>query len=87
MDSIFDLKGSMHGRLTKLKGAKNTTVLKDQNIRLKREQKLFLIFKKEDRKNIQRIMKRDKDFLAEHNLMDYSLLFAVETNRGVNIQK
>jgi hypothetical protein len=32
VDSIFDLKGSLHGRLTPLKGIKNTTVLKDQNI-------------------------------------------------------
>lgn len=36
VDSIFDLKGSLHGRLTSLKGVKNTTTLKDQNIRIKR---------------------------------------------------
>jgi len=29
VESIFDLKGSLQGRLTPLKGVKNTTVLKD----------------------------------------------------------
>lgn len=57
VDCLFDLKGSMHGRLTKLKGAKPTTVLKDQNIQIKRAQKLFLKFTKEDRRRIQKIMK------------------------------
>lgn len=52
VDCLFDLKGSMHGRLTKLKGAKPTTVLKDQNIQIKSAQKLFLMFKKEDRRRI-----------------------------------
>jgi hypothetical protein len=52
VDCLFDLKGSMQGRLTKLKGARPTTVLKDQNIYLKRLEKLFLMFTKEDRRRI-----------------------------------
>lgn len=44
VDCIFDLKGSLHGRLTSLKGAKNTTTLKDQNVILKRASKMVSIF-------------------------------------------
>lgn len=36
VESIFDLKGSLHNRVTNNKGIKNTSVLKDQNIQLKR---------------------------------------------------
>lgn len=36
VESIFDLKGSLHKRVTNNKGIKNTSVLKDQNIQLKR---------------------------------------------------
>jgi hypothetical protein len=32
-------------------------------------------------------MKQDKEFLAQHNLMDYSLLFGVENNPAHNLQK
>ena len=40
VDCVFDLKGSLIGRLTKDKGAKNDTILKDLNIRFKRNNKL-----------------------------------------------
>ena len=36
VDCVFDLKGSLIGRLTKDVGAKNDTILKDLNIRIKR---------------------------------------------------
>ena len=36
------------------------------------------MFKKEDRRQILRTMQMDSEFLKKHNLMDYSLLFAVE---------
>ena len=39
IDCVFDLKGSLVGRLTKGQ-AKNTTILKDLNIRFKRSHKL-----------------------------------------------
>jgi hypothetical protein len=35
-DSVFDLKGSLQGRLNKEKNPKNTAILKDINIKLKR---------------------------------------------------
>lgn len=40
IDCVFDLKGSLVGRLTKGGQAKNTTILKDLNIRFKRSHKL-----------------------------------------------
>ena len=39
IEMVYDLKGSLHDRLTKDKNPKNTTVLKDLNIRIKRAQK------------------------------------------------
>ena len=44
VDCVFDLKGSLIGRLTKDVGAKNDTILKDLNIRIKRGHKLVSIF-------------------------------------------
>ena len=43
VDCVFDLKGSLIGRLTKDVGAKNDTILKDLNIRIKRGHKLVSI--------------------------------------------
>jgi hypothetical protein len=43
VDCVFDLKGSLIGRLTKDRGAKNDTILKDLNIRIKRGHKLVSI--------------------------------------------
>lgn len=37
-------------------------------------------FSKEDRKSITQALERDTEFLKKHQLMDYSLLFAVENN-------
>jgi CRISPR/Cas system-associated endonuclease Cas3-HD len=42
-----------------------------------------LHFKKEDRRKIREIIKKDTKFLKDHSLMDYSLLFAVENDLSV----
>jgi hypothetical protein len=39
-----------------------------------------LRFSKEDRKSITQALEKDTEFLKKHQLMDYSLLFAVENN-------
>lgn len=44
VDCVFDLKGSLIGRLTKDVGAKNDTILKDLNIRIKRNTSTVSIF-------------------------------------------
>ena len=44
VDCVFDLKGSLIGRLTKDVGAKNDTILKDLNIRIKRSTSTVSIF-------------------------------------------
>jgi hypothetical protein len=42
LDCLFDLKGSIVGRLTKDTDPKSTPILKDLNIRLKRKHKLVI---------------------------------------------
>jgi hypothetical protein len=44
IDVVFDLKGSLVGRLTKDPKPKNTTIMKDLNIRIKRQNKIVSRF-------------------------------------------
>ena len=84
--NVFDLKGSVINREIKnTKGLKNTSTLKDMNLkRIKKEHQLmnndFLKFKPEDIEKIMDQIKKDVEFFKKFNLMDYSLLLAIERN-------
>lgn len=75
---IFDLKGSLVDRKVSGK-TKNSTTLKDVNFDMA-NQKIanFTRMSKETSTRLRIAMKRDADFLASHNLMDYSLLLGIE---------
>jgi len=77
---IFDLKGSQVDRFEKMtKDIKPSTTLKDVNLlRLKELDPAMLDFKPKDRLRILRSIRNDCEFLCENNLMDYSLLLAIE---------
>lgn len=81
---VFDLKGSMVNREVKFKPGeqpKPSSTLKDKNLLnyMKGADK-FVNFNSRDQAEIVRQMKRDSEFLMSKNIMDYSLLFAVEYN-------
>mmetsp|Transcript_116097 Transcript_116097/g.161147 ORF Transcript_116097/g.161147 Transcript_116097/m.161147 type:complete len:81 (-) Transcript_116097:345-587(-) len=61
------------------KDVKPSTTLKDVNLlRLKELDTSLLDFKPHDRCTIIRNIQNDCDFLRDNNLMDYSLLLAIE---------
>jgi len=80
IEHVFDLKGSFVNREVKGKNLKNTATLKDLNILNLCQEKIFLRFRKNDRIELLSILEADAEMLQSHNIMDYSLLFAVEQN-------
>jgi hypothetical protein len=70
---IYDLKGSMVGREASQKDRETGGVLKDKDL-LKDGKKFHLGNKKED---FVRQIERDAMFLADMNIMDYSLLIGI----------
>ena len=82
--NVFDLKGSVVNRVVKIKkSTKNTSTLKDLNLKIiKRKQQFlnndFIRFKRKDIDNINEQIKKDVELFKQFNLMDYSLLLAIE---------
>jgi len=63
VNSTYDLKGSLVGRLNKDKDASNTDILKDWNIIYKRKTHDILNFSKKQQETIKDQMKNDTKFL------------------------
>ena len=78
--NVFDLKGSFVHREVKEKNLKPTATLKDINLLNIRKEKMILRFREEDQIEIMKNIERDAEILRQHNIMDYSLLFAIEKN-------
>jgi hypothetical protein len=81
---VFDLKGSMVNREVRFapgEQPKPSCTLKDKNLLSYRNgTDKFINFSSKDIGAIVRQMKKDSEFLQRKNIMDYSLLFAVEYN-------
>ena len=77
---VFDLKGSMVNRIVKGKNFKPSTTLKDKNLLLMNQEKIWLRFSEKDRKEILKVMRTDVKLLQTYNLMDYSLLMGIQDN-------
>ncbi|CAI2386238.1 unnamed protein product [Moneuplotes crassus] len=78
---MFDLKGSFVNRETKVgKVHKPSQTLKDINLLNLKMQENFLKFTKVDADKIMERMKKDVPILKRGNIMDYSLLLAIEEN-------
>jgi 1-phosphatidylinositol-4-phosphate 5-kinase len=69
--SIYDLKGSLHKRITK-QVKHSRTVKKDLNFLL--EPQFFMKVDPKVKRDFLQRLHRDKEFLKSCNLMDYSLL-------------
>jgi hypothetical protein len=63
VNSTYDLKGSLVGRINKDKDADNTDILKDWNIIYKRKTHDILNFSKKQQETIKDQMKKDTKFL------------------------
>ena len=75
---VFDLKGSTLDRIAKGK-TENTTTLKDLNfLLLKQEIKNLTKLNESTTKRLIQVMRNDVAFLMSFNLMDYSMLIAIE---------
>jgi hypothetical protein len=82
---IFDLKGSLINRETKILGKfKPSMTLKDINLLTIRKQENLFKFSLNDRTRIMQTIEKDALVLKKQNIMDYSLLLAVEKNQIFN---
>lgn len=77
---VYDLKGSFVNRDVKGKNLKPTATLKDLNLLETCKEKILLTFTPEDQAEILDTLERDSEILRATNVMDYSLLFAIEKN-------
>jgi hypothetical protein len=81
IEAIFDLKGSMVNReVRNAEKLKNTATLKDKNLLALCKKQLLLRFKPTDVEKVLFIIEKDIEFLSHFQIMDYSLLFAIERN-------
>jgi len=80
---MFDLKGSLINREVKInmKKHKPGMTLKDINLLTIRKGENILKLGLEDRATIMEIIEKDVGILRKQNIMDYSLLLAVENNQ------
>ena len=85
--NVFDLKGSFVHREVKDKNLKPTATLKDINLLNLRKEKMIMRFRPEDQEDIMKNIERDSEILRQHNIMDYSLLLAIEKNEYYNTLK
>ena len=78
---MFDLKGSLANREQKV-GKKHNPgqTLKDINLLNIKREKNILKFSKADALHLMEVINRDVPILREGNIMDYSLLLAIEEN-------
>lgn len=82
---IFDLKGSLINRETKVIGKiKSSTTLKDINLLSIRKDENLFKFSLNDRTRIIEMIEKDVHVLKKHKIMDYSLLLAVEKSQIFN---
>lgn len=81
---VYDLKGSSFSRKVKGLRIKASTTLKDLNFLENQRQLSEINLSATDMSNINRIIKRDSDFLCSMNIMDYSLLLGIESRIKVS---
>ena len=78
---MFDLKGSLINRESKMKKNHDPgATLKDVNLLEVKKKENILKFTPEDKAQIMEMIKRDVPILTSGNIMDYSLLLAIEEN-------
>jgi hypothetical protein len=81
---VYDLKGSTFNRFVKWHSSqKATTTLKDVNFLHNQHDYQEVCLSNLRVRKLNHIIKRDSEFLASHNIMDYSLLLGIENRFSV----
>ncbi|KZF24180.1 hypothetical protein L228DRAFT_266539 [Xylona heveae TC161] len=76
---IFDLKGSMRNRYTRSTGERNEVLLDENMVEFIYESPLFA--REHSKRLLRASVWNDTLFLARQNVMDYSLMIAIDENR------
>lgn len=75
---IFDLKGSMRNRYLKETGAPGEVLLDENLVEISLQKPLFI--REASKAMLRHALKHDSDFLADMNIMDYSVIIGVDTS-------
>ena len=85
---VYDLKGSLFSRLVKShRITASTTTLKDQNFINNQLHFAEVDLSAEDCHRINDVIRKDSDFLASMNIMDYSILLGIESKLQINTEE
>lgn len=79
---IFDLKGSMRNRYVSPTGAPGEVLLDENLVEISFQQPLYI--REASKALLQQALKHDSDFLADMNIMDYSVIVGVDTSDEQN---
>jgi hypothetical protein len=89
--NLYDLKGSTSARIEKpvnvTEQEGHTDIIKDENLlnQLDSQKWWNMYFSDEDQAQLARIMENDSLLMKKYNLMDYSLLFQINSLRNPDI--
>ncbi|CAO1628143.1 unnamed protein product [Parajaminaea phylloscopi] len=75
---IFDLKGSMRNRYVNATGAPGEVLLDENLVEISHQRPLYI--REASKSVLRRALKHDSDFLADMNIMDYSVIVGVDTS-------
>jgi len=80
---VYDLKGSLFSRLVKGRTT-HTSTLKDQNFMANQHHVQEINLSANDIETLNSTIRKDTNFLASLNIMDYSILLGIESKVQVN---
>ncbi|XP_048579850.1 1-phosphatidylinositol 3-phosphate 5-kinase isoform X3 [Nematostella vectensis] len=80
IDETFDLKGSMRGRYVESSGVDNDVLLDENLLEMIREHPIFI--RPHSKAVLSKAIFKDTEFLAQHMVMDYSLLVGIDQTRS-----
>lgn len=75
---VYDLKGSRVKRYVKTENALSSTTLKDVNFMQNKRYMQEVNLNAEDARDLRKVLKKDSEMLAAHQIMDYSVLLGIE---------
>jgi len=81
---IYDLKGSKTNRFVQTDSALSSTTLKDVNFMQNKRYRQEVNLKEKDVGELFAVLRKDSEFLASHDIMDYSVLLGIENKIEVN---
>ena len=75
---VYDLKGSKVKRNVKTNNALSSTTLKDINFMQNKRYMQEVNLNAEDARDLLKVLRKDSEMLAAHEIMDYSVLLGIE---------